>query len=542
MGRLSGLLVGVALIVWPASTLASGLEKPVPLRLVLLITVDQFRTDYVDRFRGLFKGGLKRLFDEGVYFREARHQHANTTTGPGHATLATGLHPSRHGIIGNTWYQRSEGSSVNCVEDKSVKLVGSDSGGRSPRRLLAGGLGDWLKSANPAARVYGASMKDRGAILSAGLKPDGAFWYSLANGTFISSNYYMDRIPEWLKELNGRRFPHQFFGQPWTLRLQAPAPREADVSPVDRGAYADGFPRALGTSSLQPNRAFFADFARSSGMDAYLGKLAQALVRYETLGQEDAVDLLALSFSALDLVGHAFGPNSPEVLDVLLGLDQVLGELFAALEREVGMQHVAVALSSDHGVLPLPEHPSSLAPLERRRIDRDDVLCLQRSGALLEERLGEGNWLLSGYYLNYETIGRRNQQRDEVEAVLAEILERCSAVQKVWKRTDLSEENHRERFAVLYANGFHPRRSPDLQLQFKKGVLAILGTGTTHGSPYDYDRHVPLVFLVPGIPGRSISQPVSTVDVAPTLAALAGIKTPPNLDGDDLSSLLREVR
>ncbi len=535
--KLSVACVFLSGLIWAVSVSAQT-ERP---RLLLLISVDQLRYDYLERLRSEFRGGLGRLLREGVSFDNAFHAHAVTTTGPGHASLATGTYPSRSGIVNNQWFDRRSGEVVNCVEDPDAEALDSRQPGRSPRRLLVDTLADWVAAADSESRVFGASRKDRSAVLPAGHRADGAFWYDSDNGQFVTSTHYMDSYPEWMRKFRERRWPDQFFGTAWTpLPVSREVARQARFEELSHGDFADRFPRVLGGLSLAPDGYYYSRFGASPLMDQYLAEFARALIEGEDLGGDGSLDVLTLSFSALDSVGHEFGPNSPEVLDTLLRLDATLGELLEFVDRRVGPGRTVVALSADHGVVPLPEYQAR-SRLPGTRFRTEDVLCFQRAARALEKRYGQDEWFLRGFYLNYEAIGRRNLLRSEVEAALAASLEQCEAVQQVWTRTRLEDPaTDEDSFGRLYRNSFHPERSADLLPQWKEFWLTYSGRGTSHGSPYDYDRHVPLVLSVPGLSPRRIADPVETVDLAPTLASLLGLTPAATLDGRDRSGLLMQ--
>jgi len=502
-------------------------------RLILLVIIDQARSDYLTRFRPLFHGGLGRLLDNGIFFTQAYHEHARTLTASGHATLVTGLHPAHHGIIGNQWFDREQREDVYCVGDTVH--------GRSPGHLLGSTLGDWLKKSDPASLVYAASGKDRSAILMGGHEADGAFWYDQATGQFTSSSYYGDSSSSWLTAFNDRKIPDQSFAAPWS-----PIPLEADLNSfgivkLDEGAFTTGFPRALGGPSAIPGPGFYTDYYASPAGDRYLAHLAREIVQRKSLGKDDHLDLLALSFSSLDSVGHAYGPESREVLDTLLRLDLVLGELLSFLDREVGENRTLVALSSDHGVLPLPELHAGL-PEKSRRFTTGDILCHQAAGARLRERLGDGDWLLDDFYLNPAAIAARGLDLHKVARQLADIYEDCPAVRRAWTATDMEAgENHSDAFFQLYVNNYQPQRSPDVMLQMKPGILPYARPGTSHGSPYSYDTHVPVLLMVPGFGSGRIEEKIHTVDLAPTIAALVGLNIPAGLDGRSQVDMMQSL-
>ncbi len=545
----------IALLVLPYWTPDGGAQtKPTEsVRLVLLLVIDQARVEYLERLRPVFKRGMKRLLDEGMQFTDAHQDHAQTSTGPGHASLATGLYPSHSGIVGNSWFDRQQDRRMYCVEDEASPLLpiavepsiaspAKSSSGRSPQNLLGTAFPDWLKQANPRSKAFGVSRKDRSAILLAGKQADAAFWYGGENGDLITSRYYLDRYPQWMRNFLDRKIPDSYFGQTWEPRpVGTETLKQLAIEEVDQGLFQQGFPYPLGGTSLRPNSRFYGDFGSSPYFEDYLLAFVRDLIEGEKLGQDDAVDYVGIGFSVLDSVGHRYGPNSREVLDTWIRLDEGLGELFDYLDQKVGMGQVLISLSADHGVLTLPEY-LVMKQKPGGRGEVNDVVCFQSAMRRFEKKFGRDTWWTSHFYLNYSTLGRRNLRRQDIESEIAGLLESCSIVEKVWTRTQVeAAAGSQDPFLQLFSRSFHRERSGDLFLQVKKyHLLASRGRGTSHGSPYDYDTHVPLLLRVPGMPAKKIAQPrVQTVDLAPTLASLLGISTPAGLDGTDRSSLLR---
>ncbi len=525
------LLAGAA----PAGAAGAG---PSP-RLVVVIVADQFPYDYLERFSPLLHGGLRRLLDEGLSFRHATHAHALTATCPGHASLLTGLHPSHSGIVANRWLDRQTGRTVYCVGDAHDR--------RSPRRLRATALGDWLRVAHPEARVFSASGKDRAAVIMGGQHPDGAFWYDKRSGGFTSSRYYYpDGVPAWVRGFTRRRRADAWFGRGWRpAPVEAAAARAAGVVALDAGVFRDAFPHPLGDLSLVPDTAYYDDLFRSPAVDTLLAGFARALVEREGLGRDRVPDLLTLSFSALDTVGHRYGPNSAEVLDTVLNLDRELGDLLAFLERRVGAEHLLVAFSSDHGVQALPElrrqqHRSG------RRLAAADVACVQNAGRRLQAHYRMPLPWRQGFYLDRQGLARLGIDRADLDRRLKRELEGCGFIERVWSSVELETGagNGGDIWRRLFVNGHDPERSPDYELQMVENFTPVAGRGADHGSPYGYDRHVPLLLRGGGLAAGVIDTPVETVDLAPTLAGLLGLAgaVPADLDGRDRSSRLRAPR
>ncbi len=509
-------------------------------QLIVFVVVDQARADYLVRFRPLLRFGLARLLEESVVFTETTHDHAITTTAPGHATLVTGRHPAQHGVVNNWWFDRSLG--------EMVAAVGSEP---SPELLLTPTLGDWLKATFPQSKVFSVSGKDRGAILTASKTADAAFWINAEDGHITSSSYYPHREPAWLAEYHETLFPDSYFGTAWEPLPEVVEQAAAyGLVPLDRGFLDDQFPHPIGSSSPQPGEYFYGRFANDTPFgDAYVLDFARTLILEEELGGDAFPDFLGLAFSALDKVGHDFGPDSPEVLDTLLRLDRLLGDLLDFLDAEIGLEHVVVSLSGDHGVTPLPEMLIAKGQ-PARRFGAEEIGCVQRVGAAMGERFG-GSWFTESFFIDRDAVAAAGVDLAEVVGVGSRLLEECPGVERVWTHAELAaganlsselsgEEQAGDKLMQrLYANSYHPERSPDLVIQLEPHTLTSYRNATTHGTPYTYDRHVPWLLRLPEGVGLTVTDPVATVDVAPTLAALVGLTPPADLDGVDRGSHLR---
>jgi predicted AlkP superfamily pyrophosphatase or phosphodiesterase len=506
-------------------------------RLIILLVVDQGRADYLERFRPLLKHGFHRLLEEGVVFTDTLHHHSDTKTAPGHASIVTGKHPSHHGVIANSWFDPTSGKTVDAVEDDRFDPEWS------PHRLLASTLGDWLKDSDPRSKVFGASAKPRAAVLVSGKNADAAYWYDQENGHFVTSDYYQEVEPDWLTDFHRELFVDRYFGQAWEpLPEVVSVGADYEIEPVEREPFEHRFPHPLGRATVAPEEHFYEDlYDASPFVDDYLGVFAKALIRSEGLGRDAATDFLGLSFSAADNVGHDWGPNSPELLDVILRLDRTLGDLLAFVDEEIGREHVVVALTSDHGANPLTAYLQRHG-VEARRFGVDDILCFQRLEGDLERRFGEGKWFAADLFLDRELAAARGIALAELEAETRRLLEGCPGVARVWTRSEIeSGAAAQEPLGDFFINSFHPERSPDFMVQLEEHFLAWTSLATTHGSVYRYDTHVPWLLRLPSGTGGVITAPVFTVDVAPTLAGLVGLAPPGDIDGVDRSDLLSGV-
>jgi predicted AlkP superfamily pyrophosphatase or phosphodiesterase len=502
-------------------------------RLIVLVAVDQFPYEYVARFDALFTGGLRRLLDQGVLFENARYGHAITVTAAGHTTLASGLHPSSSGIIENYWYDREQRERVYSFEDPTHD--------RSPVNFLGTALPDWLKEGvDPGARVFGVSGKDRAAIAMAGHRPDGVFWYDDDTGGFESSTYYSAEFPDWARAWNDQGRALRWFAQGLDP-LPPVVDRAADLGlqVLDEGVFTPRFPVAFGGLAIGPDSGFLADIGNSALLDELVLSFARTLVERQGLGRRDHLDYLAIGLSSLDLAGHRYGPQSPQVADTLLRVDRELGEFLAFLDRTVGADRIVVALTSDHGVAPIPEQRVGFG-LSAQRPDVEDELCFQQAGERVRQRFGLERWVLENFYLDRVAIENAGHDPAAVAAAVARELETCDIVERVWTAAELQaaagDGAEQDPFAVLYRHSFHVDRSADLLPQLVEYAIPA-GLVATHGSPYDYDRHVPVFVMAPGLGAARIADEVGIVDLAPTLAGLLGIAIP-KVDGRDLTDLL----
>ena len=490
-------------------------------RLVLLIAIDQFRYDYLTRFRNEYKGGLDHLLRDGANFVNANLEHYPTVTAVGHSTMLTGATPKISGIVENDWYDRESGKTVTSVSDASTQLIGGSAGaGASPRRLLVSTVGDEMKrSHRDHPKVIGISLKDRSAILPSGHMADAAYWYDNKTGDFVSSTYYFQDLPNWVQAFNKSRPADSYAGKEW--RFDAASPSGIFKMPTDPGAKlaAAVYSSPFGNELLE--------------------KFAEEAVRQEKLGQRDSIDLLTLSFSSNDAVGHSFGPDSPRVHDMCIQTDRELGKLFAFLDQSIGMQHIIVVLTADHGVMPVVEQ------LQQDRMPggrMTNATLFDPMRQALVARFGAGEWLLntagSSPYLNLKLIAEKGLDRGEVERVAAAAISGIPHVSRVYTRQQLLlGATSGDKLSERVVRSFNMARSGDLEVLLEPYWIRG-ATGTTHGTPYSYDSHIPLIFMGPGIrPGR-YARPVALNDVAPSLSTLLDVETPSGSVGRPLSEMM----
>jgi hypothetical protein len=480
-----------------------------PPKLVVAIVVDQFRYDYLTRFRGDYRAGFKRLLTAGAVFTNARYEQYPTVTAVGHSTFLSGATPSMSGIVGNEWYERETGKVVASVADDSVQLLGASGAGASPRRLLVDTVGDELKMAGVGGMVVGISLKDRSAILPAGHMADAAYWFDPRSGNFVSSTFYFPQLPGWVAAYNASRPADKFRGARWLDH----------TLPSDPSLYAalEGSP--FGNELVE--------------------SFAERAIQTEKLGQRNVTDLLAVSFSANDYVGHAVGPDSPDVKEMSIQTDRVIGKLFSFLDSAVGMGNVLVVLTGDHGVAPVPE-VNAARKMPGGRMPPGVVRNAVETA--LASKYGAGQWILSpsdtAFYFNLDLIRQRKLDAAEVERTAAEAARPVAHVFRVYTREMLLHGAVDAEVGRRVMNGFYGPRSPDMYVLLEPYWL-YGAKGTTHSTTFSYDAHVPVIFMGPGIkPGR-FNAPISLNDVAPTLATYLNIETPSGSVGRCLAEILQ---
>ncbi len=514
-----------------------------PPKLVVAILVDQLRYDYLERFHDHFcEGGFKLLAEKGTFLTFARYDYCPTVTGPGHASFLSGTSPSVHGIIGNDWFDKASKKSVYCCSDESVHGVGTSSpaGKMSPRNFIGGTLADEMRL-RFRSKVIGISMKDRGAIFPAGKQPAGAYWFESSSGKFITSSYYRPELPNWVEKFNSEERPKAFVGQTWE-RLLEPSKYLWEDDQLGEGMFAGEkspvFPHAIAISP----KAGYENIISSPYGNALLADFAKAAIEGEQLGQGPQTDLLSVSFSCIDYVGHRFGPYSQEVQDITLRLDRQLADLLAYIDQKIGLSNTAIVLTADHGVAPTPEF-SKTHGLGGERID--DIALVGELLEKLNDRFGEGSYLLhrklsdGQLHFNHETL----REKHIAAPVLAEFIREWALAtgkfQACFTREQLLNGQTPGAVGRLVLNGYNAERSGDIVLVLKPYILhSGSKSGTTHGSPFSYDTHVPVLFYGPSFKSGRYSDEFYITDIAPTLSAALHMESPAGCLGKPLSKIL----
>jgi len=515
-------------------------------RLVLVVAIDQMRFDYLTRFAPLYTGGLRTLRERGAVFSNANYRHAATETGPGHSVILSGRHPSHSGIVANDWWDPLLKKVVNVVDDPVQSPLGGAGRGASPVNALGFTVGDVLKLKSPQSRVVGVSLKDRSAILMAGRRGDAAYWYETAEGRFITSTYYMSRAPGWLVRWNDRRLPDGYFGKKWSRLLpdEAVYEKHAGMDAIEGEWDREDtvFPHLLRRIPGDP--LFYDDLRRTPFADEVTLSAALEAMKAHQIGRDADTDIFAVGFSATDIVGHTYGTESQELMDQLLRLDLVLEKLFKEIDRTVGLANTLVVLTSDHGSLPLVEN------LQAKGVDARRASSAVLAGAVrtaLARRFPGVESLMAYFgsdipnvYLDEGVIRRHNLDRRDVEQTAIGALVSTGLVEHVYTQAELlSASNPADPYLKLFQNSFFQARSPHLSVLVKKYayVSSYVG-GTGHGTAYDYDRHVPIVFMGEGIKPGVYDAECGPEDIAPTLARILGLDFPREEDSRLLTEML----
>ncbi|MCU0229447.1 MAG: alkaline phosphatase family protein [Bryobacterales bacterium] len=500
----------------PAATARPPLPKP---KLVLTVMVDQLRYDYLMRWNNEYRGGFRMLLDRGANFTDGHLGHYPSVTAIGHSALLTGAYPVNSGIVGNDWYDRESGKKVESITDFAETNHGAenDGAGASPRRMRVSTIGDQLKmavTADPNAVspvVIGVSLKDRGAILPAGHMADGAFWYDRQTGDFVSSTYYFKELPAWVQAFNARKLQDRYLGKNFECE-----------------GMAEPITKVPGTRGPM----YYSSLWNTPYSNELIVEFGKAAVEQHRMGQRGAIDLLALSFSGNDSLGHRDGPDARSIREMTLATDRILGEFFTWLDAKVGMRNVLVVLSADHGVGPIPE-VNQERNMPGGRLNRRSLFDpLEKA---LAARYGEGKWLVgtagSAPYLNYTLLEEKQLNPAEVRAYAAAELMKVEGVARVFTRDQLLlGQAPSDEAAQRVLKSFHPKRSGDVEVLLEPYWIGD-GSRATHGTPYSYDTHIPMVFMGPGIRAGYYDAKVLMQDIAPTLANLLEVEAPSGSEG-----------
>jgi predicted AlkP superfamily pyrophosphatase or phosphodiesterase len=541
----------ILFLVFIAGSLLSYSQEAKP-KLVVGIVVDQMRQEYLYRFESKFgEGGFKRLAGKGFMLTNAHYNYVPTYTGPGHASIYSGTTPSVHGIIGNDWWDKGMKKSVNCVEDDRHKPVGNPEGNGdvSPWRMLSSTITDELKiGTQKRSKVIGISVKDRGAVLPAGHLADGAYWYDGKSGKFITSTYYKNTLPQWVETFNGLELADSYLNQTWNTVLPINQYTESsqDESLYERklqGKEKPVFPYNL--KELRKSNGDFDLLAATPFGDDLLTEFAKASIAGEQMGKDSDPDFLAISYSCPDIVGHAMGPNSIEIEDTYIRLDKNIEDLLKTLDKEVGENNYVVFLTADHAVAEVPQYlkdnriPAgnfAVSPLE---VSLNEFLQKYFPGKKIIEKISNDQIFLNQDLFSGDPKSAGIDLLIATE-LIANYLQSVEGIAQVFSKTVLKQGAYNEAgIKGMMVRGYNFKRSGDIAYQLEPNWISGGGAqGTTHGSAYSYDTHVPILFYGKGIKQGRSSSYHAIIDIAPTLSVLLKIKFPSGCTGQPISEIL----
>ena len=509
-------------------------------KLVVVIVIDQFRGDYLERYRDQFgDAGFRLLLDHGAYFANCNYNYANTRTAPGHATLFTGAYSNGHGIVANEWWDQKKKRMVTSVEDDDTKLVGTEEDekiGASPHNLLADTLGDELKLATQGqSRVFGVSLKDRASVLPAGFAGNAAYWIEPKSGAWITSTYYRSDLPKWVQDFNSTR-PQKYWDREWR-EWKGQQEKDQQGTVLRSTAHRKGKDGA--------DAGFYEVIGSTAFGNEYELEFSKELILYENIGRGPATDLLVISLSPNDILGHQVGPDSPEMHQMALDLDHELADFFNFLGHQIGLANVWIALSADHGVSSLPDAVKKLhIPAANVDAGRPDAAKIEAQlNSTLTAKLSPGHpaaYVKLDYpvaWLDQDAFATAHLREREAEAAVGEAMKQAGLRDFYTKSQLAAGEVPDTALGRKYLNSYSPEGS-----WYVMGVPDIYtvgpAKGTDHASPYNYDTHVPLaLYGLPFQPGTYRTS-VEPIDLAATLASLLGINAPTHSVGRVLTEAL----
>jgi predicted AlkP superfamily pyrophosphatase or phosphodiesterase len=526
-----------------AGNVVSDNAKP---KLVVGIVVDQMRYDYIYRYWDKFgNDGFKRLVNEGYFCRNTNYNYVPTYTGPGHTSIYTGTTPAVHGIIANDWFDRKENKSIYCAEDNSVVGVGTSAveGKRSPANNLVTTITDELRiSSNMRSKVIGIALKDRSAIMPAGHLANAAYWYEGGSGNFITSTYYMKELPGWVQEFNKKELAKKYLSQPWNSTL--PLDQYTESLPDDnryeqvwKGEAKPVFPHDL--PKLMAANGGLAMIRSTPFGNSLTKDFAIEVIKNENMGKSGATDFLTVSFSSPDYIGHSWGPNSVEQEDDYIRLDKDLAELLKFLDTQVGKENVLLFLTADHAA---PEVPAYLMDLKVPAGYINEWAIRHDLKEYLKKTYGDTlvlSYTNQQVFLDHKVLDEKKLNLQQIQEDVAAFLQKMDGVAEVLTATTLNNTSFTEGSRYLMQKGFNAKRSGDVLVNYLPAWVEYQKTGTTHGSPYSYDTHVPLIFYGWNIKQGSSVEQIYITDVVATLAMMLNIQFPNGCSGKPISTLVK---
>ncbi len=521
-------------------------------KLVVGIVVDQMCYEYLYRYYDKYcDGGFRKLMEEGTNCRNVSYNYIPTYTGPGHASIYTGTTPSNHGIVANDWYDRDLQASVNCVEDTNANSVGTTShyGEFAPTRLKANTITDQLKLTYPDAKVISMSIKNRGAILPGGHLSNGSFWYDFDSGKFITSTFFMNQLPNWVNEFNDKKYVESILDGEWNTIM--PIENYAESGPDDRpyehllpGKTTPTFPYNL--NEMTGDSMNYKLFTYTPFSNTYLTDFAISSIEPNQLGEDSQTDMLCISYSTPDIIGHAFGPYSIEIEDTYLRLDLEIKKLIKALEDKVGKDNFVMFLTADHAVVPVPQYlvdnklPGGYVFLHEHLADLQAKLTAKYGAPLMEYQDN------LNIYLKQDTIELMGLDLESVRSYVAKEVQKWNGVKRAFTADQMYGSAVDDEWRDFVRRGFHHAESGDVLFILEAGYLPkevdseVARKGTSHGSAFSYDTHVPLLWYGKNVPEQEVLRPINITDISATLTHLLYVQRPNLLTGKPITELFEK--
>jgi predicted AlkP superfamily pyrophosphatase or phosphodiesterase len=531
-----------------ALNIHSQLQKP---KIIVGIVVDQMCYDYLYRFQGKFtESGFRKIMSNGTNCRYTNYNYVPTYTGPGHASIYSGTTPDNHGIVGNEWYERDAKTSVNCVTDNQYKSIGTNSseGNRSPKTLKTYTITDQLKLTYPAAKVISMSIKDRSAILPGGHLSDGSYWFDYSTGKMITSSFYKKELPIWVNDFNSKEISTESLKKTWNTLYPIETYSESgpDNSPYEvllSSKKEPTFPYNF--AELNQNSKDFSLFTISPFANSYLTNFAMDAISNENLGKDAQTDFLCISYSTPDIAGHAFGPYSVEIEDIYLRLDLDISALLKFLENKFGKNGFTLFLTADHAVVPVPQYLMD-KKLPGGYIFMDDKMSQLRKSVkekfevdILEAEENQN------IYLNRKLIDSLHLSKKAIETFIVNEIKTWNGVKEVYITDDLKDKSEKD-WAGMVSRGYRYDRSGEIIFILEPGFLPkntdkpSAHKGTSHGSAFNYDTHVPLIWYGAGIKKQEIFRPIEIIDIAPTLVHMLNLQRTGAMTGNPIIEILNQ--
>lgn len=542
---MKNILFALSLIV---TFIAFSQQKSAP-KLVIGIVVDQMCYDYLYRFQPKFSSkGFIKLMQEGTNCRNTQYTYVPTFTGPGHASIYTGTTPSNHGIVGNDWYNRSTKKMMNCVADETVQTIGSDSkeGKCSPSHMKTTTITDQLKMTYPSAKVVSVSIKDRGAILPGGHLSDGSYWYDYASGQFITSSYFKNKLPNWVEDFNAKKSVDAYMEKTWETLL--PIEKYTESGPDDSPYEVIYTPKTTATfpynlKEIGNKTGKYTVFTSTPYANTFLTDFALNALKSEKLGSDNQTDFLCISYSTPDIAGHAFGPYSVEIEDIYLRLDLEIERLLSTLDATVGKDQYTLFLTADHAVVPVPQYLiDKKLPGGYFYMDELNKRLATKLTEKYGENLVEENENLN-IYLNKNKLATLKLDLAEVSKFVANEIAQFDHVKAVYTADELLVAPTTNEWKTMLEKGYYNKESGDVLFILEPGYLpkskesSNSHKGTSHGSAFNYDTHVPLIWYGKNIPKQEINRKIAITDISATLTNILFLQRSGAMTGEPILEL-----